>query len=156
MTDNITDSREPRISIGTIAEFEMRGFLIPNTFCDPVVGKATDRIMIPAGKAVILALDILKSWNIPAAQCANVLGATPDTLESYMHGRYPTDKTVLQRIEDIHAMHKALMLLAPHNPEYRTLWCTSHNNAFGGKRPIDIILTEGTPKVRQYLDRCLD
>jgi len=156
MTDKTNNSQEPRISIGTVGEFKMRGLLIPDTVCEPLAGKPTDQIMIPASKAVALALNILESWNIPTTQHADVLGVTPETLESYKHGRYPTAKTVLQRIEDIHAMHKALMLLAPHNPVYRTQWCTSHNNAFGGKKPIDIILTDGTQKVRDYLDGCLD
>ncbi len=149
-------SREPRINIGTVGEFQMRGLLIPEKYCDPLSGNATDRIVIPAGKAVMLALDILNSWKIPIAQCTDVPGVTPDALESNKHRRFPTAKAVLQRIEDIHAMHKALMLLAPCNPEYRTQWFTSRNNGFGGKGPIDIVLTDGTQEVRDYLDGCLD
>jgi len=146
------DKEEPRILLGTVGEFEMRGLLIPDKLCDPVSGKPSDQLMVPARIAVMLTLKILERWKVPTAQYPAILGVTPEALESYREGRYPTVEDVLHRLEDILAIHTALTVLIPNDGESGTGWCGRQNQYFDGKKPIDIILTKGPRDVRRYLE----
>lgn len=156
MSNGHPQTKEPRIPIGTIEEFEMLGLLLREPLCNMGSEKASDVITVPSSAAVKLVLRILKNWNIPESEHARVLGMTFQLLEMYkQEGNYPVAKIELQRLEDILVMHKALMVLFPNNPEFRNGWCTSKNAILGDRRPIDIILMEGTSDIRRHLERAL-
>lgn len=145
---------EPRIPIGTLGEFEMRGLTLPNNLVYKGAGSPTDVITMPASMAVRMVLKLLEYWGVPVNDWGAVLGVTSKGVEDYKKGVIPTEAAGLQRLEDLLAIQKALMILIPDENLGRR-WCSNPNGYFNKRRPIDVIKAEGTQVVRQYLEGAL-
>jgi hypothetical protein len=83
MTQHKTDPEEPRVSIGSLGEFEMYGLLLPKNLIYKGEGNPSDVITMPASMAVRMTLNILNTWDISADDWGSVLGVTPERVEDY-------------------------------------------------------------------------
>jgi len=151
MTQHKTDSEEPRISIGSLGEFEMYGLSLPKNLINKGAGNPSDVITIPASMAVRMTLNILKIWDVSADDWGSVLGVTSERVEDYKKGRFPTETAELQRLEDILAIYRALKILIP-DDSLGKRWCSTPNGYFDKRRPIDVIVAQGTLVVRRFLE----
>jgi len=151
MTLDKTDQEEPRISIGSLGEFEMYGLLLPENLIYRGAGNPSDVITMPASMAVRMTLNILKTWDISADVWGSVLGVTPERVEDYKKGSFPTEAAQLQRLEDILAIYRALKVLIP-DDSLANSWCSTPNGFFDQRRPIDVIVAQGTQVVRRFLE----
>jgi len=145
---------EPRIPIGTLGEFEMRGLSLPNNLIYKAAGNPSDYITMPASMAVRIVLNLLEYWGTPVNEWGAVLGVTSERVEDYKKGRFPTEAAELQRLEDLLAINKSLMIMIP-DDSLRQNWCSTPNRYFDNRRPIDVIVAEGSLRVRQFLEGAL-
>lgn len=145
---------EPRIPIGTLGEFEMRGLSLPNNLVYKGAGSPTDVITMPVSTAVRIVLNLLEYWGVPENDWGSVLGVTSNRVEDYKNGRFPTEAAELQRLENLFAIQKSLTIMIP-DSSLGQRWCTTPNGYFNHRRPIDVIKAEGTQVVRQYLEGVL-
>jgi len=106
---------------------------------------------MPASMAVRMTLNILKTWGISADVWGSVLGVTPERVEDYKKGSFPTEAAQLQRLEDILAIYRALKVLIP-DDSLGNSWCSTPNGFFDQRRPIDVIVAQGTQVVRRFLE----
>jgi len=151
MTQHKADTEEPRVSIGSLGEFDMYGLLLPKNLIYNGAGDLSDVITIPASMAVQMTLNILKMWDIQANAWGSVLGVTSERVEDYKKGHFPTETAELQRLEDLIAIYKALKIKIP-DDNLAHNWCSKPNGYFDGRRPIDVILAEGTQVVRRLIE----
>ena len=154
MNNQPPSDEEPRILIGTLGEFEMRGLSLPNNLVYQGAGRPSDVITMPASTAMRIVLNLLEYWGIPANEWGAVLGVKPERVEDYKKGRFPTETAELQRLEDLLAIHKSLTIMIP-DESLGQRWCSTSNGYFNHRRPIDVIVAEGTRPVRQYLEGVL-
>jgi len=145
------NDEEPWIPIGTLGEFEMRGLSLPNNLVYRGAGSPSDVITMPVSTAVRIVLNLLEYWGIPTNDWESVLGVTPERIEDYKKGRFPTEAAELQRLEDLLAIHKSLTIMIP-DESLGQRWCSTPNGYFDGQCPIDVIMAEGIRAVRQYLE----
>jgi hypothetical protein len=151
MNSHSPSDKEPRIPIGTLGEFEMYGLLLPKNLIYRGAGNPSDVITIPASMAVRMTLNILNIWDISAAVWGSVLGVIPERVEDYKKGSFPTETAHLQRLEDILAIYRALKVLIP-DDSLANSWCSTPNGFFDQRRPIDVIVAQGTQVVRRFLE----
>jgi len=154
MTNKPPSDQEPRIPIGTLGEFEMRGLSLPNNLVYKGAGSPSDYITMPASMAVRMVLNLLEYWGVPVNDWGSVLGVTSERVEDYKNGRFPTEAAELQRLEDLLAIYKSLTIMIP-DDSLRQNWCSRPNGYFDDRRPIDVIVAEGLLCVRQYLEGAL-
>jgi len=154
MTQHKMDPEEPWVSIGSLGEFEMYGLLLPENIIYKGARDPSDVITVPASMAVRMTLNILKMWDVSANDWGSVLGITSERVEDYKKGHFPTETVDLQRLEDIIAIYKALRIKIPDDSLAQS-WCSNPNGYFDGRRPIDVILAEGTLAVRLLIEGLL-
>lgn len=102
---------------------------------------------------------LFQFWDIPTADQLDLLGLSAKSramLTKYRAGEaLPESRDTLDRVGWLMAIHKALGLLYPHNPDIRYSWVTRRNQAFDNLRPIDVMKEGGIigiARVARYLD----
>jgi hypothetical protein len=134
----------------------IRSFKDSPDFSDPVEQKR----LSPA--AVVLFINIAKTWSLKDAQALGLLGAvTASTLLEWrteMEAR-TLDEDKLMRISLLVGIFKALNIY--HGQELADRWVTlqNQNPLFAGEAPVDYMIQFGQPgmkQVRRLLDaRCV-
>lgn len=105
-------------------------------------------------------MQLFKHWELTNAECAIVLGLSPNTatsIHNYNTGRsfVPTYRDIQDRIGHLFAIHRYLKHAYPHNEDLAYLWIKSPNKDFQGFTPLQIINKdgfEGLLKIRYYLE----
>lgn len=102
-------------------------------------------------------------WELDTASQLNLLGLSESShtqLFQYRRGEpLSTSGDMLDRVGRLLAIHKALRLLFPGNPELRNQWIKRRNRAFANLTPLEEMTEHGLigiAKVSRYLDeqRC--
>lgn len=98
-------------------------------------------------------------WQLPATDQAALLGLSPDSrsaLSRYRRGgALPDSEDLLARVGHLIAIHDALRIMFPYNPELAYAWVSTPNTNFGGDTPLAYMRGNGflgVAKVRRYLD----
>jgi hypothetical protein len=127
---------------------------------------ATNRVQaktVYKDESIVLAkavTKLFKHWGIPQdAQCS-LLGISLSSrkkLKSMEEGSVgiPTGRDSHDRVGYLLAIHKALRLLYPKNPELLYGWVTMRNQKFNGRTPLEVMIEDGylgIAKVSRYLD----
>ncbi|MDO6619701.1 antitoxin Xre-like helix-turn-helix domain-containing protein [Shewanella sp. 6_MG-2023] len=128
--------------------------LATNRVQTKTVNKVESRVL---AKAVT---KLFKYWGISQdAQCS-LLGISPSSrkkIKSMEEGLVgiPTGRDSYERVGYLLAIHKALRLLYPQNPELLYGWVTMRNQKFDGRTPLEVMTEDGylgIAKVSRYLD----
>lgn len=146
---------EPTVRLGTVGEFEMLGLKLPEHLLGVKSLNPDSALIIPASAATTLVLNILKLWKIPLNEQAKLLGVKRNSLKIRTPRPSTTTPVDLQRLEDLLAIYKALDVLFPDLLQAEHSWVTTPNKAFNNRTPVEVMLTEGTTKVRRYLEGAL-
>lgn len=108
------------------------------------------------GKMIIR---LFRHWRVSVPDQLNLLGLSENsraTLSRYERGEsIPHSRDTLDRIGWLMAIHKALRLLYPRDPELRDGWISHRHQAFGNLRPLDVMREQGIigmARVSRYLD----
>lgn len=109
-----------------------------------------------------LVSNLFDRWQLDNNTRLNLLGLAPTSravLKGYREGTTPLPATrdTQDRVGWLLAIHKALRLLFPHNPELRYSWVMRRNEAFNNLPPIEVMKDGGLigiAKVSRYLDYC--
>ncbi|WP_018649399.1 MULTISPECIES: MbcA/ParS/Xre antitoxin family protein [unclassified Thioalkalivibrio] len=101
-------------------------------------------------------------WGLETDEALAMLGHAPGDVDA--HSRYrggeplPDERDALDRAGHILRIHKNLRLLFPHERDKAYRWMKTHNRAFGGCPPVEVVSREGLQgllRVRGYLDRAV-
>lgn len=108
------------------------------------------------GKMIIR---LFRHWSLSVPDQLNLLGLSENSramLSRYERGEsIPHSRDTLDRIGWLLAIHKALRLLYPQDPEFRYGWVSRRHQAFGNLRPLDVMREQGIigmARVSRYLD----
>lgn len=110
-------------------------------------------------KQAVLVLNLFDRWKLNTEDQLNLLGLSSTSrslLGKYRKGGALSPSRDMQdRVGWLFAIHKALRLLYPRNPELRYSWVCRRNRAFDNLTPLDLMKDEGLigiAKVARYLD----
>ncbi|WP_019624934.1 antitoxin Xre/MbcA/ParS toxin-binding domain-containing protein [Thioalkalivibrio thiocyanoxidans] len=99
-------------------------------------------------------------WGLETDEALAMLGHVPgdvDALSHYRGGKpLPDEHDALDRAGHILGIHKNLRLLFPHERGRAYRWMKTHNRAFDGCAPVEVVRREGLQGllcVRGYLER---
>jgi len=106
---------------------------------------------VQCARAVMTLLD---DWGVAPDQRIVLLGlpaaTKPRALTRYRQDTpLPDEPDLLHRVERLLAIQHALEFTFPHNPQMASYWITTDNDWFGGRTPIDIMLTGGLAGIEQ-------
>jgi hypothetical protein len=106
-----------------------------------------------------MVIKLFELWEITTADQLELLGLSVKSrslLARYAKGAaLPEGRDTLDRVGWLLAIHKALRLLYPQNPEIRYSWVSRRNEAFENLRPLDVMKEQGIiglARVSRYLD----
>ena len=106
-----------------------------------------------------LVINLFDRWGLDTAQQLKLLGMSPSSraaLSRYRRGQpLPDGRDLRDRVGLLLAVHKALGLLYPHNPNLKYGWVKRRNQAFDNKRPLEVMIEQGITglaRVARYLD----
>ena len=106
-----------------------------------------------------LVTNLFTRWGLDTAQQLQLLGMSPSSraaLNRYRQGHpLPDSRDLLDRIGLLLAVHKALGLLYPHNPNLKYGWVQRRNQALGNMTPLEVMIEQGIfglARVARYLD----
>jgi hypothetical protein len=102
-------------------------------------------------------LEILRTWEVPAAEQPALLGLPEDTaaraLNRYrLSGSLPEEPGVYERIALLLEIDHALHQFFPHNPSAGRFWITTPRPRFGGITPLKIMLDKGLDGMHLLVD----
>lgn len=111
-------------------------------------------------KLAIMLMKLFEHWELNQRAQTSLLGISEQsrsTLDKYRKGESPLPKSrdMLDRVGYLLAIHKALRLLYPKNPEIRYSWVNRPNRAFDNLTPLEVMQTKGVigiARVARYLD----
>lgn len=100
---------------------------------------------------------VLRAWQVDHDAQVALLGLPADTKPRAMarHGQgrtLPYDEAMLARARCLLAIDHALVSAFPHNPDMAGLWVTTASPRFGGRMPLDAMLTDGIEGMRRVLE----
>jgi len=102
---------------------------------------------------------LFELWDLDTAAQLNLLGLSKKSralLTKYRKGEaLSSNRDTLDRVGWLLAIHKALRLLYPHNPDLRYQWVKHRNRAFANHTPLEEMEEHGLigiAKVARYLD----
>lgn len=104
-----------------------------------------------------MASKLFDLWKVPHADRARLLGVkTGDVALAVPQAGSPLVLTGETRLclGHLMAIHKELRILFPHDRELAYSWVNSPNKAFGGRKPIEVMVEQGgtgLQSVRIYL-----
>ncbi|WP_051412859.1 MbcA/ParS/Xre antitoxin family protein [Methylophilus sp. 5] len=115
---------------------------------------------VDRSKITPMLLTLFDLWQLNSEEKLAALGLSLENraaLTRYKKGEaISASRDMLDRAGNLLAIHKALRLLFPQNPELAYGWMKTRNKAFHGQTPIETIVELGFPGllyVRSYLDR---
>lgn len=130
--------------------------IIMITVAKPVFDRMSERNRTLLAKGMMGAFDVLELS--PRERCL-VLGLDEDnrtSLARYAAGKpLAANRDQLDRAGHLAGIYKSLAILFAHNPEAIPSWMHSHNRAFEGRTPLEVIRDDGLVGlifVRAYLD----
>ncbi len=102
-------------------------------------------------------------WGVPKSKRHLLIGAPASTVSHWYtklnkgtaDDSEPLDATTMERISHLVAIYDGLHRLVPSSAD---AWMNRENLAFGGRKPLDVILSGQVVdliNVRQYVDRVL-
>lgn len=102
------------------------------------------------------AVSILNGWDIAPAAQAVLLGlpenTKPRAMKKYQSGQpLPHEAEVLDRIECLMNMHRALEVAFPHNASMANYWVTTRNQMLNNQTPLDVMLEDGLAGMQRIL-----
>lgn len=110
-------------------------------------------------KQAVLISNLFDHWQLNTEDQLNLLGLSSTSrsmLGKYRKGNpLSSSRDMQDRAGWLLAIHKALRLLYPRNPELRYGWISRRNRAFDNLAPLDLMKEEGMigiAKVSRYLD----
>lgn len=111
-------------------------------------------------KLAIMLTTLFEHWELNQRAQTNLLGISEQsrsTLDKYRKGESPLPKSrdMLDRAGYLLAIHKALRLLYPKNPDIRYSWVSRPNQAFDNYTPLEVMQSQGVlgiARVARYLD----
>jgi hypothetical protein len=122
----------------------------------PVVDLTTEE---NRSKQAVLISNLFDHWKLNTEDQLNLLGLSSTSrsmLGKYRKGNpLSSSRDMQDRAGWLLAIHKALRLLYPRNPELRYSWISRRNRAFDNLAPLDLMKDEGLigiAKVARYLD----
>lgn len=122
----------------------------------PVVDLTTEE---SRSKQAVLISNLFDRWKLSTEDQLNLLGLSSTSrsmLGKYRKGNpLSSSRDMQDRAGWLLAIHKALRLLYPRNPELRYSWVSRRNRAFDNLAPLDLMKDEGLigiAKVARYLD----
>lgn len=111
------------------------------------------------GALAKMVIKLFNHWELSTADQLELLGLSTKSrglLAKYAKGEaLPEGRDSLDRVGWLLAIHKALRLLYPHNPEIRYSWVNRRNTAFGNLTPLMVMKEQGIiglARVSRYLD----
>lgn len=104
-----------------------------------------------------LVIQILDGWGLTGDDQIRLLGLPEGTrsrvLQRHRKGQeLPLDPGMMERIQLIVAIERALQSMFPHNPDLGRYWITSDNVRMGGETPLFVMLEQGLPGMRGILE----
>lgn len=112
-------------------------------------------LYLPAGLALTMVLRLFDRWQLTITEQAAVLAVSPATVRRYRRGQRPGRIQTCDRLGTLLQIHALLTMLYPAH-ELRYTWVRRRNNHFGGRRPLDVMMTDGLEPVHHHLiARCL-
>jgi len=106
-----------------------------------------------------LVIKLFDHWGLSTADRLELLGLSANSrsvLAKYAKGdALPEGRDTLDRVGWLLAIHKALRLLYPQNPEIRYTWVNRRNSAFTNLTPLTVMKEQGIvglARVARYLD----
>ena len=106
-----------------------------------------------------MVMKLFSLWQLSTADQLELLGLSVKSramLSKYAKGdALPEARDTLDRVGWLMAIHKALRLLYPQNPEIRYSWVKRRNEAFDNLAPLDVMKEQGIigiARVSRYLD----
>jgi hypothetical protein len=106
-----------------------------------------------------LVMKLFQLWELSTADQLELLGLSPKSramLSKYSRGdALPATRDIQDRVGWLLAIHKALRLLYPRNPELRYSWVTRRNAVFNNLPPLAVMKEQGLlgiARVSRYLD----
>jgi len=122
----------------------------------PVVDLTTEE---SRSKQAVLISNLFDHWKLNTENQLNLLGLSSTSrsmLGKYRKGNpLSSSRDMQDRAGWLFAIHKALRLLYPRNPDLRYSWVSRRNRAFNNLAPLDLMKDEGLigiAKVARYLD----
>lgn len=111
-------------------------------------------------KLAPMLMKLFEHWELSQKSQTNLLGLSElsrSTLDKYRKGINPLPKSsdMLDRAGYLLAIHKALRLLYPKNPNIRYSWVNRRNRIFDNFTPLEVMQSEGIigiARVARYLD----
>ncbi|MCS5710142.1 antitoxin Xre/MbcA/ParS toxin-binding domain-containing protein [Candidatus Berkiella aquae] len=111
-------------------------------------------------KLALMLMKLFSHWQLDQRSQLNLLGMSEQSrsaLDKYRKGDSPLPKSrdMLDRAGYLLAIHKALRILYPHNPQIRYSWINHRNKAFDNLTPLDVMQSQGVlgaARVARYLD----
>lgn len=102
-------------------------------------------------------MGVMRSWGLESSEQVRLLGLPAGTparaLHQYRQGKAMPDETAfLQHAELILAIQRAVSSYFPGNPTMANYWVTTPSTPFGGRTPLDIMLSDGLAGMRYCLD----
>jgi len=102
-------------------------------------------------------MKLFDHWKLSDQERAAVLGLkSVRTIARYRNGGVIANRVeLIKRVEHLLAIHKSLRILFPSDRDIVYGWVKAANEAFKGKRPLDVMISEGVAglqSVRRYLE----
>lgn len=102
-------------------------------------------------------LRVLSRWgldrDVQLALLGLPAGTRPRVLKRFQGGEpLPHDPNVLERVECLLEVDRALLPLFPHNPVLADLWVTTSSPRFSNRSPVEEMLDRGLPAMRELVD----
>jgi hypothetical protein len=100
---------------------------------------------------------VFQQWGLDNAEMLRLLGLPDNTpsraLLQYQQGKpLPDEALFLQHAELILAIYRAVSSFFPGNPTMANYWVTTPSNPFGGRTPLELMLTDGLAGMHYCLD----
>lgn len=111
-------------------------------------------------KAGLLMSRLFDLWQLDSRTRLELLGmsvTSRSVLQGYRDGTrpLPAARDTFDRVGWLLAIHKALRLLYPRNPELRYSWVSRRNQVFDNLTPLEVMQQQGLigiARVARYLD----
>jgi uncharacterized protein (DUF2384 family) len=100
---------------------------------------------------------VMQQWGLESDERVRLLGLPENTpsraLTQYRQGKaIPNEDEFMRHAEMILAIYRAVATFFPGNPQMAHYWVTTPSTPFGGRMPLEIMLTEGLAGMQYCLD----
>lgn len=102
-------------------------------------------------------LGVMQQWGLEGDEKVRLLGLPDNTpsrvLQQYRQGKaFPDETALLERAKLILAIYRAVATFFPGNPAMANYWVTTPSTPFGGRTPLELMLTDGLAGMQYCLD----